>query len=182
MSDLALNADKNPIDDKCYEEVGHFGNNNMYDSLRCVTVFIPNYKNIELILGCVKSCLNQSYKNVRIVVIDNGFNECGDLLRKELAKFKDERIIYRPNTSNIGCQGNFSLLLSLAQDTSRFILIPADVYLAKECIQKMVAAAEKTPSANIIYPRSISRDIMRSELAADINVEDNLLPWPHRNR
>src|SRR3989344_6789769 len=181
MSDSALIADKNVMGEKCYEYINHFGNTNMCDSLRCVTVFIPTYKNEELILGCVNSCFSQTYKNIRIVVIDNGFNECGDSLRKELTKFKDERILYRPNTSNIGCQGNFSLILSLAQETSRFILIPADVCLAKDCIEKMMAAAEKTPSANMIYPRSISRDIRCSELTAEINIEDKLLPWPHRN-
>lgn len=181
MSNSTLIAAKNVAGETCYEYMNKLGSTNMYDSLRCVTVFIPNYKNIELILGCVNSCLNQTYRNIRIVVIDNGFNECGDTLRKELTKFKDERIVYRANTSNIGCQGNFSLILSLAQETSRFIVIPADVFLAKDCIEKMMVAAENTPSANMIYPRSISRDIRCNELAAEINKEDKLLPWPHTN-
>lgn len=181
MSNSVLVADKNVMGEKCFESIKHFGNTNMYDSLRCVTIFIPNYKNIELILGCVNSCLKQTYKNIRIVVIDNGFSECGDSLGKELAKFKDERILYRPNTSNIGLQGSFFLILSLAQETSRFIVIPADVVLAKDCIEKMMAAAEKTPSVNMVYSRSISRDIKCNKLGSEVNSEDKILPWPHKN-
>jgi GT2 family glycosyltransferase len=181
MSDSAPIADKNVLGETCYESINQFGNTNMYDSLRCVTVFIPTYKNNELILGCVNSCLSQTYKNIRVVVIDNGFNECGDVLRKELTKFKDQRIFYRPNTSNIGSQGSFNLIFSLAQVTSRFIAIPADMFLAKDCIEKMVAVAEKTPSANMVYARAAYRDIRCNELAAEINLEDKIYPWAHRN-
>ncbi len=150
------------------------------DSSGCVTVFIPTYKNEELILGSVKSCLNQTYRNIKVVVLDNGFGEFGDRLGKALAKFQDQRIVYRPNISNVGCQGNFSLILSLAQETSRFIVIPADVLLARTCVEKMVAAAEATPSANMVYPRYITKDIKRHEFTAEIGADDKVLPWPHR--
>lgn len=148
---------------------------------RSVTIFIPTYKNEELIIGCVRSCLGQTYTNIRIVVLDNGFGECGGSLGRALETFDDPRIIYRPNTSNIGCQGNFSLILSLACTTSRFVVIPADVLLASDCIGQMLAAAEATPSANMVYPRSISRDVRRDALTPDRRADDIVLPWPHKS-
>jgi GT2 family glycosyltransferase len=152
----------------------------MPDAFRRVTIFIPTYKNEALILACVKSCVRQTYTNIQIVVVDNGFSECRGSLGRELTKFDDDRIVYHPNTSNIGCQGNFSFILSLAQETSRFIIIPADVLLATTCVETMVAAADSAPSANIVYPRSVSRDIRRHELAGDVDPgKDMLLPWAH---
>jgi len=153
----------------------------MSDAFRRVTIFIPTFKNEALILACVKSCVRQTYTDIQIVVVDNGFSECRGSLGQELAKFDDDRIVYHPNTSNIGCQGNFSFILSLAQETSRFIIIPADVLLATTCVEKMMAAAESSHAANIVYPRSMSRDLKRHELTADADPQnDLLLPWPHR--
>ena len=157
------------------------GKSDTKDLFRLVSVFIPTYKNEALILGCVKSCLNQTYINIKIVVVDNGFSEYPGVLGKKLEKFGDSRIIYYPNTSNIGCQGNFSYILSLAQEARRFIIIPADVLLAKNCIEKMMTAAETVPSANMVYARSIIRNIKRDELTNEVDLEtDKVLPWPHR--
>lgn len=150
------------------------------DSAGCVTIFIPTYKNEELILGCVRSCLSQTYTDIKIVVVDNGFSECDGELGKALEKFDDPRIIYRANTSNIGCQGNFSLILSLACATSRFVIIPADVLLANRCIETMMRAAEATPSANMVYPRTITRDVRSQALTSESQPDDMVLPWPHR--
>lgn len=148
----------------------------MDDSIKRVTIFIPTFKNKELILGCVSSCLNQTYNNIQIFVIDNGYNECGDFLRTELDKFDDQRIIYRPNSSNITHQGSFWLALSLATDTSHFMVIPADCFLVTDCISKMMAAAEATPSANIIFAGDIVRDIGSHRLTAQITSADTALP------
>jgi glycosyltransferase involved in cell wall biosynthesis len=150
------------------------------ESMRRVTIFIPTYRNEHLILACVRSCLAQTYTNIQVVVVDNGFSECRGSLGKELEQLHDTRIVYHPNTSNIGCQGNFSLILSLAQMTSRFMIIPADVLLVNDCIEKMVAAAETTPSANMVYSRSISRDVRRQPLTPETDGVDQLLPWPHQ--
>ncbi len=148
----------------------------MDDSLKRVTIFIPTYKNIELILGCVSSCLNQTYHNIQILVIDNGFNECGDSLKIALDKFNDQRIVYRPNPSNITHQGSFWLAFSLAHETSHCMLIPADCFLVTDCISKMMAAAEATPSANIIFASNIVRDIGNNPLTAQMTLADKALP------
>ncbi len=148
----------------------------MDNSLKRVTIFIPTYKNIELILGCVSSCLSQTYNNIQIFVIDNGFIECGDSLKIELDKFNDQRIIYRPNPSNITHQGSFWLALSLANETSHFMVIPADCFLVTDCISKMIAAAEETPTANIVFASDIVRDIRHNPLTAKKTLADTALP------
>lgn len=162
-----------------YENVSRPTDGDVRNSRKCVTIFIPTYKNQQLIMACVNSCLQQTYTNLRVVVIDNGYNELGEILKNDLQEFNDGRILYRPNTSNIGMQGNFWLILSLAQDAGRFIVVPADCLLSIDCIEKLVAAADKTPSANMVFPRTISRDIRSHELTAEITSSDMPLPWPH---
>lgn len=143
-----------------------------------ITIFIPTYKNEHLVLGCVKSCLDQSYQNIIVIVVDNGFGETGDSLWKQLTKFKDKRLFYHPNTTNIELQGNFHLILSLAQNVNRFMVIPADMFLAVDCIKKMVDTYKADPSVTLIFGRTMSRDIKNYQVTADIDLGGELVVWP----
>lgn len=176
-----VNGDVKGRDMDGCERINHGKDKEISDSRGRVTIFIPTYKNKLLILACVNSCLKQTYANIEVVVIDNGFNELGEILKTDLEKFNDERVLYRPNPSNIGMQGNFWLILSLAQYTRRFIVIPADCLLATDCIEKMMSAMEKNPSVNMVYPRTLSRNIKNTELTAKTNPDDKPLPWPYMN-
>lgn len=176
------------MSDLIYNEKHEFGYaclntssvNYAYNEEKKVTIFIPTYKNQHLVLNCVKSCLKQSYKNINVVVVDNGFNECGDSLRIDLMKFDDQRLFYRPNPTNIELQGNFHLILSLACNTSRFIVVPADQHLISDCVETMVAAADMNPSANIVFSQTVVRDINSSDMSVNINSNDTTVSWPHK--
>ena len=54
-----------------------------------ITIFIPTYKNEHLLLACVKSCLEQTYNKINVVVFDNGYRENKGSLQKDLARFND---------------------------------------------------------------------------------------------
>lgn len=145
-----------------------------------ITIFIPTYKNEHLVLACVKSCLDQSYKNIIVIVVDNGYSEFGDSLKNKLVKLKDQRLYYRPNVSNIELQGNFHLILSLAKETNRFIVIPADFLLASDSVEKMINAYKSDPSVNLVYGKTIIRDIRNYKVTPDPNLGGESNPWPYK--
>lgn len=144
-----------------------------------VTIFIPTYKNDHLLLSCVKSCIEQSYSNINIFVVDNGFKEFGDSLKNKLTLLNDQRLHYHANISNIELQGNFHLILSLAENTSLFMVIPADFVLAKNAIELMVKAYLSNSNVSLVYGRTLVRDISNYKLTTDINDGGTLNPWPY---
>lgn len=145
-----------------------------------VTIFIPTYKNEHLVLSCVKSCLEQSHKNIVVIVVDNGFGEFGDSLKTKLTTFEDSRLYYRPNVSNIELQGNFHLILSIAEETNLFIVIAADILLASHAVEKMINAYKSDPSVSLVYGRTIVRDIGQYKITTDIDLGGVVNPWPYK--
>ena len=62
-----------------------------------VSVIIPTYKGADKINSAVDSVLNQTYKNIEVIVVDdNGENEPEQLLTAEKMKKYDtfENVIY----------------------------------------------------------------------------------------
>ena len=85
-----------------------------------ISVIIPVYKVEKFLDRCIESVVNQTYKNLEIILVDDGSpDKCGEMC-DEWAK-KDDRIevIHKPNgglsdARNIGidkCKGDFIMFV-----------------------------------------------------------------------
>lgn len=63
-----------------------------------VTVIIPTYNRAHLIQKSIKSVLNQTYKNIELIIIDDS----SDDTEKKVNEIKDERLIYIKNNNRMG--------------------------------------------------------------------------------
>jgi len=64
-----------------------------------VTVIIPTYNRAHLIQRSVNSVLNQSYKNLELLVIDDAST---DSTEQRISEIRDERLKYIRNKVNLG--------------------------------------------------------------------------------
>lgn len=114
-----------------------------------VSVIIPAYNAVETIIPCVKSVLNQTYKNLEIIVVDDGST---DMTKIILEEYKNEfcinslQIIYQDNA---GPSAARNLGIKLAKGEYIAFLDSDDVWYPQKIEKQMEIFIKKT-SANII--------------------------------
>jgi len=63
-----------------------------------VSIIVPTYNRRDLLPRTIQSILNQTYKNIEIIVV----NDCGIDVKDVLGNFHDPRIRYFSNNKNMG--------------------------------------------------------------------------------
>ncbi len=113
-----------------------------------VSVVIPAYNNENTIEATIRSVMEQSYKNLEIVVIDDNSKDKTLHILETLQK-QDERIKIFHNDTNLGMTGNWNRCLKEAE--GEFVkLVCADDLLDKEQIAKETEAMLLNPSVNLV--------------------------------
>ena len=117
--------------------------------LKKVSVIIPVYGVEKYIKNTIQSVLNQTYKNIEILIVDDGFP---DLSIEICQQFTDSRIqIVRQK--NRGLAGARNTGIRLAKGEYISFLDGDDIWLPEK-LEKNVAHLENSPSVGISFNRS----------------------------
>lgn len=81
-----------------------------------ISVIIPTYNRGNLINNSIISVLNQTYKNLEVIVVDDGSS---DNTEKEIEKIKDERVRYIKLSTNTG--GSNARNIGIKKATGKYI-------------------------------------------------------------
>mgnify|MGYP001594086182 CR=1 FL=1 len=93
---------------------------------KLVTVAIPTYNREGYIKESINSVLNQTHKNLELLVVDN---HSEDNTQKVIDGIHDRRIRYVRNKKNIGILSNWNKCISLAKSKYLVILGDDDILL-----------------------------------------------------
>jgi len=104
-----------------------------------VSVLIPSYNHGKYIKQCINSALNQTLKDIEIIIGD----DCStDNSRKVIEKFKDKRIKKVFFETNVGGTANLNRLIDLAH--GKYIaVLNSDDYWERDKLQKQYDFMEK---------------------------------------
>lgn len=112
-----------------------------------VSVIIPVYNKEEYLDDCLKSLVNQVYRNIEIIIINDGSKDNSNSVIKKYAS-KDSRIKYF-SQDNKGVAFTRNRGLSIATGEYVFFL-DADDLLEKNSISKLVFNAKQTKADIVI--------------------------------
>lgn len=94
-----------------------------------ITVGIPVYNGEKFIAKTLDSILNQTYKNLEIIVSDNGSSDKTVEIVREYIK-KDRRLKLNQNVENLGYSGNLNKIIELSDSDYIAIYHADDIYEA----------------------------------------------------
>jgi len=111
-----------------------------------VSVIIPTYnRDCEMLVRAVKSVMEQSYKNIEIVIVDDNAKPEHIKIRREVEKavksLNDKRITFIQNEVNLGSAGSRNAGVRAANGEFITFLDDDDVYLPNKVLnqlQKMI--------------------------------------------
>lgn len=126
--------------------------------MELVSIIMPTYKRDIFLERALKSLINQTYKNIEIIIVDDNFdNEIRRSVEKIIDKYKDnQQIKYIKNTKNIG--GAFSRNVGIKYSTGKYIafLDDDDEYDLNKIEMQYKYYKKKFPQNNgIIYSQSV---------------------------
>lgn len=112
-----------------------------------ITIAIPTRNRPNFLQQSLESVLNQTYKNTRILVLDN--NSETDLL-PIINKSNDNRVSLVKNSKDIGIIGNWNKAIELCTTKYLSIFHDDDIMLP-EFINKSINALENNPTVGFSY-------------------------------
>ncbi len=103
-----------------------------------ISIIIPVYNGEKYIKKCIDSVINQTKKELEIIIINDGSTDNTENLIKE---YKDKRIKYFKNTNHgIGYTRNYGI----SKSTGKYIMfLDSDDYIEKTACEKLFNKIEK---------------------------------------
>ncbi|MEG0687794.1 MAG: glycosyltransferase family 2 protein [Hungatella sp.] len=109
-------------------------------SFEIVSVVVPIYNVEKYLRRCIDSIVNQTYKNLDIILVDDGSpDSCGKICDEYQEKFNNIRVIHQEN-QGLSCARNRGLSVASG---SYITFIDSDDWIATDMIESLLQLADK---------------------------------------
>jgi len=129
-----------------------------------VTIGIPLYNHKRYIEQCLQSLVNQTYKNIEIIIIDDGSpDDSYDIAKQFMSKQNKNKNFIIKTRKNQGMCNTLNEIAKQAQ--GKYIsFIGSDDYWATNKIEEQVEFLENSPHLMLVHSNSIKVDDSNKEI------------------
>lgn len=120
-----------------------------------ISIIVPVYNVEQYLEKCVNSIINQTYKNLEIILVDDGATDSSGKLCDELAKIDNRIKVYHKENGGLSDARNYGV----ERATGEYIgFVDSDDYIDAEMYEKLYEAIKKENvdvaecNLKIIYP------------------------------
>ena len=113
-----------------------------------VSVIIPVYNAEKYIERCIDSVVNQTYKNIEILLIDDGSSDNSPAICDNWAKNDSRIIVFHQQNSGVSAARNKGIELSIGDYIS---FVDSDDFIAENTIEKAVTAVDKNDADIVCF-------------------------------
>lgn len=105
-----------------------------------VQIRIPAYRRGDIFSRVLNSILNQTYKNIELVIFDNSLADGYDEIKKLVEECADKRVKYFANSINLGGITNYKRCFDY-KGGDFFIVGGSDVIIPENAVEEMLKAS-----------------------------------------
>ena len=121
---------------------------------KLITVVVPVYNTGELLRECVDSILAQTYKNLEIILVDDGSTDSSGEICDQYS-LKDSRIsVYHQKNSGQASARNYALSIARGEYIG---FVDSDDYIAPNMYETMVDSLERNDADIVVCGRLMVR-------------------------
>lgn len=124
-----------------------------------IGIVVLNYLNYTDTIECVDSLLQQSFKNIKIIIVDNNsYNDSFDLLKKKYGKIKHIKLI--KSNKNIGFSkgNNIGIKQLKSEGIDNVLVLNNDTYIKDEYFLEKLSKINFLDNVGAIGPSIIGSD------------------------
>jgi glycosyltransferase involved in cell wall biosynthesis len=112
-----------------------------------ISIILPTHNGSAYIAQSIESCLNQSYGNVELIVVNDASK---DDTKDIISSYEDTRIFYLENDTNMGLAN--SLNKGFSRSKGDFLTWTSDDnYYTPDALTKMLSKLKETKSVDFVY-------------------------------
>jgi len=138
-----------------------------------VSVVIPVYNRERLISRAVNSCLNQSHRNIEVLVIDDGSSDDTPKVAKVMGG-KDERVHVIRNPRNRGV--NYCRNVGLRQGNGKYVnFLDSDDIFCKDKITAQLGLLSKDPTIDCVVTHVLRKSTGTASIIDNIEPVNDLV-------
>lgn len=112
-----------------------------------ISIVLPTYNGYKYIKQSIDSCLNQTYKNIELIIVDDGSSiEISEIVKS----YQDERIRYVRHEKNLGLPQ--ALNTGFAASTGEYLTWTSDDnFYSPEAIESMIKVLQENRKIDFVY-------------------------------
>ncbi len=138
---------------------------------KLLSVIMPSYNRKEFVCSAIDSVLNQSYKNVEIIVVDDCSTDGSFDMLTEKYSTNDKLILHR-NEHNSGAGFNRKLGYSMAHGDYIVFMDDDDYYTNMDFYRHAVDILEQMPNVGLVSSSSVIEYVQDNRFEEDwMNIE-----------
>jgi len=121
------------------------------DSLPLVTVIVPCYNHKKYVEQCILSILNQTYKNIQLIVIDDGSKDNSFEIISQLSSKYD---FHAESQQNMGLTKTLNKAITKYSKGKYIICIASDDYMHPKRIEHQVQFFESNQDLGFVFAKA----------------------------
>lgn len=137
-----------------------------------VSIICHCYNHAPFIEECLNSVLNQSYKNIELIIVDDCSSDNSVEVIENWLK-KNSEVHFIKNPKNIGITKSFNNTAELAKGEFLIDLATDDVLLSN-CIEEQISAFNQNPNASLVFGNAELVDENGNFVSYCFPVDENL--------